>query len=34
LRKTLRNRPDLLSVASLSGDDQRLLDAIRGEGEK
>jgi len=34
LRKTLRNRPDLLNAASLSGDDQRLLDAIRGEGEK
>ena len=34
LRKTLRNRPDLLSAAKLSVDDQRLLEAIRKEGEK
>ena len=34
LRKTLRNRPDLLGTASLSQDDRRLLDNIRGEGEK
>lgn len=34
LRKTLRNRPDLLNTASLSEEDQRLLDAIRREVEK
>jgi tRNA (guanine37-N1)-methyltransferase len=34
LRKTLRNRPDLLSAATLSEDDQRMLEAIRKEGEK
>ena len=33
LRKTIRNRPDLLNAASLSKDDQRLLKAIREEGE-
>jgi tRNA (guanine37-N1)-methyltransferase len=32
LRKTLRNRPDLLSAATLSADDQKMLDEIRGEG--
>jgi tRNA (guanine37-N1)-methyltransferase len=32
LRKTLRNRPDLLSAATLSADDQKMLKAIRGEG--
>ncbi len=34
LRKTLRNRPDLLQGAALSEDDRRLLDAIRKEGEE
>jgi len=34
LRKTLRNRPDLLKEATLTADDQRLLDAIRREEEK
>jgi tRNA (guanine37-N1)-methyltransferase len=29
LRKTLRNRPDLLEQAALSDDDRRLLDMIR-----
>jgi tRNA (guanine37-N1)-methyltransferase len=32
LRKTLRNRPDLLEGAALSDEDRRLLDAIVGEG--
>ncbi len=32
LRKTLANRPDLLERAALSGEDRRVLDAIRGEG--
>jgi len=32
LRKTLRNRPDLLERAELSENDRRLLDAIRKEG--
>jgi tRNA (guanine37-N1)-methyltransferase len=31
LRKTLANRPDLLERASLSGEDRKLLDAIRQE---
>ena len=31
LRKTLKNRPDLLKGAALSDEDQRLLDAIAGE---
>lgn len=30
LRKTLRNRPDLLECAALSAEDRRLLSAIRG----
>jgi tRNA (guanine37-N1)-methyltransferase len=34
LRKTLRNRPDLLTAAALSTDDQRLLEMIRNEGEE
>jgi len=34
LRKTLRNRPDLLSAATLSEDDQTLLIKIREEGEE
>jgi tRNA (guanine37-N1)-methyltransferase len=34
LRRTLRNRPDLLSAATLSEADRRLLEAIRKEGEK
>jgi tRNA (guanine37-N1)-methyltransferase len=34
LKKTLRNRPDLLNAAKLSKDDQRLLEAIRSEGEE
>ena len=34
LRKTLRNRPDLLRTASLSEEDQKLLNEIRREGEK
>lgn len=35
LRKTLKNRPDLLERAALSDEDQRLLEAIRhGEAEK
>jgi len=34
LRKTLRNRPDLLSAATLSEDDLRLLIKIREEGEE
>jgi tRNA (guanine37-N1)-methyltransferase len=33
LRKTLRNRPDLLNKAALSDEDQRLLQLIRKEGE-
>jgi tRNA (guanine37-N1)-methyltransferase len=33
LRKTLKNRPDLLEGASLSKEDRRLLDAIRVESE-
>jgi tRNA (guanine37-N1)-methyltransferase len=33
LRKTLANRPDLLAGASLSKEDYKLLDAIRGEAE-
>jgi tRNA (guanine37-N1)-methyltransferase len=32
LRKTLKNRPDLLERAALSDDDQRILMAIRAEG--
>jgi tRNA (guanine37-N1)-methyltransferase len=32
LRKTLKNRPDLLKGAALSDEDRRLLDAIAGEG--
>jgi tRNA (guanine37-N1)-methyltransferase len=31
LRKTMRNRPDLLEKATLTGQDQRLLEAIRDE---
>ncbi len=31
LRKTLKNRPDLLEGAALSDEDQRLLEAIRRE---
>jgi tRNA (guanine37-N1)-methyltransferase len=31
LRKTLRNRPDLLERATLSDEDRRILDAIRNE---
>ena len=31
LRKTLKNRPDLLKGAALSDEDQRLLDAMAGE---
>ena len=34
LRKTLRNRPDLLTSVTLSQDDQRLLEAIRKEREQ
>lgn len=33
LRKTLRNRPELIEQAALSEDDLRLLDAIRAEGK-
>ena len=33
LRKTLKNRPDLLEGAALSREDRRLLDAIRGANE-
>jgi tRNA (guanine37-N1)-methyltransferase len=33
LRKTLDNRPDLLAGASLSKEDYKLLEAIRGEAE-
>jgi tRNA (guanine37-N1)-methyltransferase len=33
LRKTLANRPDLLEGASLSKEDRKLLDAIRGKAE-
>ena len=33
LRKTLANRPDLLEGATLSKEDRKLLDAIRGETE-
>jgi tRNA (guanine37-N1)-methyltransferase len=33
LRKTLANRPDLLAGASLSKEDKKLLEAIRGEAE-
>ncbi|HMG85374.1 MAG TPA: tRNA (guanosine(37)-N1)-methyltransferase TrmD [Terracidiphilus sp.] len=33
LRKTLKNRPDLLEGASLSEEDRRILDAIRNHGE-
>lgn len=32
LRKTLRNRPDLIERAALSDEDRRLLEAIRREG--
>ena len=32
LRKTLKNRPDLLEGAALSAEDRRLLEAIRSEG--
>jgi len=31
LRKTLRNRPDLLNAAALSEDDKKLLAQIKGE---
>ncbi len=31
LRKTLMNRPDLLAGAALSDDDQRMLEAMRGQ---
>ena len=31
LRKTLRNRPDLLAKAALSAEDLRLLEFLRGE---
>ena len=31
LRKTLRNRPDLLAEATLSAEDRRILESIRGE---
>ncbi len=31
LRKTLTNRPDLLAGAALSDDDQRMLEAMRGQ---
>jgi tRNA (guanine37-N1)-methyltransferase len=34
LRKTLKNRPDLLEGAVLSGEDRRLLEAIRSEGSE
>jgi len=34
LRKTLKNRPDLLEGAVLSGEDRRLLEAIRSEGRE
>ena len=34
LRKTLRNRPDLLQRATLSKDDRRMLEAIRDEGRE
>jgi tRNA (guanine37-N1)-methyltransferase len=34
LRKTLRNRPDLLERAALSEDDRRLLDAIQNQGDE
>jgi tRNA (guanine37-N1)-methyltransferase len=34
LRKTLRNRPDLLERAALSDDDRRLLDSIQNHGEQ
>jgi tRNA (guanine37-N1)-methyltransferase len=34
LRKTLRNRPDLLEQAALSEDDRRLLDAIQNQGDE
>ena len=33
LRKTLKNRPDLLEDAALNEQDRRLLDSIRAEGE-
>ena len=33
LRKTLRNRPDLLKAAALSEDDRKLLEAMQREGE-
>jgi len=33
LRKTLANRPDLLEGATLSKEDRKILDAIRGETE-
>jgi tRNA (guanine37-N1)-methyltransferase len=33
LRKTLKNRPDLLEGAALNEQDRRLLDSIRAEGE-
>ena len=34
LRKTLRNRPDLLEGAALSDEDRRMLQAIQSEGEQ
>jgi tRNA (guanine37-N1)-methyltransferase len=33
LRKTLKNRPELLEGAALSAEDARVLDAIRGDGK-
>ena len=34
LRKTLKNRPDLLQKAALNEDDRRLLEKIRNEGDQ
>jgi tRNA (guanine37-N1)-methyltransferase len=33
LRKTLKNRPDLLEGAALNEQDRRVLDSIRAEGK-
>jgi tRNA (guanine37-N1)-methyltransferase len=33
LRKTLKNRPDLLESAALSPEDRRMLESIRGDGQ-
>jgi tRNA (guanine37-N1)-methyltransferase len=33
LRKTLKNRPELLERAALSAEDERILDALRGPGK-